>query len=707
VAFKSNVTKSRHSDDILAISPFGANTFLESRMPRHFTRKLLPLLLCTTLAAAAQAAPHNSDPLHAWVGGDDPARLEQWVTERLANGQASIGKLLAVKGKRTIGNTLSAYDEAANQLALASNGANLMFTVGRTAEVRNKAQALTEKIASIITDLNLNRKVYDALAAVPLPTNDPASRRYLEYTLLEYRIAGVNQDEAKRAEIHALQDKLTSLALAFARNVQDGTQTITATREELDGLPEDFIARHQPDAEGKYTFSTDETDRGPINSFARNADLRHRMYIAYSTRAYPANKQVLLDLLSTRQQLAGMLGFSNFAELATADQMSGSAAAVHKLLDDLDAASREAKDKEYAQLLAFVKTKEPSATAISGADSSYWSEQFRRQQYAFDAQSVRPYFPYEQVEAGILDTAAKIFHVQFKSVKNAEVWHPSVTVFDVMDGGKRVGRIYLDMHPREGKDKWFSASPVVPGIRGKQVPEGRLTCNFSGGIASDPGLMQYGEVVTFFHEFGHLMHHILGSQNRWSLQGGFNVEGDFVEAPSQMLEEFFRSYDVLSTFAKHYQTGAVIPKDVVARMNAANAFGRGSWVQGQLFYSSLSLNTHDRPAAGVDLDAQIRQEWNRFMPYTFVDGNRFYATFTHLTDYSSNYYTYALDKVIAIDMFARFDKEHPLNGDASAKYRKYVIDPGATKPAKQLVQDFLGRPQNLNAFKNWLGEEFN
>ena len=675
-------------------------------MTRSFTRKLLPLLLCTTLASAAQAAASKNDPLHAWVGGDDPARLEQWVNARLAAEQASINKLLAVKGDRTVANTLAAYDEALNQLALAGNGANLLFTVGRTAEVRNKAQALTEKISSIGTDLNLNRKVYDALAAVPMPDNDPASRRYLEYTLLEYRLAGVNQDETKRAEIHALQDKITSLSLAFARSVQDGTQTITATREELDGLPEDFVARHKPDADGKFTFNTDEPDRGPINSFAKNAALRHRMYIAYNTRAYPANKQVLLDMLATRQQLAGILGYPNFAELATADQMTGNATAVRKLLGDIDLASREAKEKEYAQLLAFVKAKEPGTNAISGADAGYWSEQFRRQQYTFDAQSVRPYFPYEQVEAGILDTAAKIFHVQFKPVKHTEVWHPSVTVFDVMDGGKRVGRIYLDMHPREGKDKWFSAAPVVPGIRGKQVPEGRLTCNFSGGIASDPGLMQYGEVVTFFHEFGHLMHHILGSQNRWSQQGGFNVEGDFVEAPSQMLEEFFRSYDVLSSFAKHYQSGAVIPKDLVARMNAANAFGRGGWAQGQLFYSTLSLNTHDRPSADVNLDAQLQQVWGRYMPYTFVDGNRFYTTFTHLTGYASNYYTYALDKVIAIDFFSRFDKEHPLNGDASANYRKFVIDPGATKPAARLVQDFLGRPQNIDAFKTWLGEEF-
>ena len=673
-------------------------------------RKLLPLLLLSAIASSAHAAP-SSDPLHAWVGGDDPAKLEQWVNERLAAEQASLSKLLAVKGKRTLENTLQPFDEAENQLALAGNEAYLLFAVGKTAPLRDKAQALNQKIASVATDLSLNRQVYDAIAAVPLPApgKDEASRHYLERTLLEYKLAGVNQDETQRKAIHALQDKITELSLTFGRNVQDGTQTITATREELDGLPDDYIARHQAGADGKYTLNTDEPDRGPVNSFAKNADLRQRMYMAYYTRAYPANKQVLLDLLAARQQLAGLLGFKTYADLATADQMIGNAANVRKLLEDVDAASRDAKQKEYEQLLAFVKTREPATTAISAADASYWVEQYRREHYAFDAQSVRPYFPYDKVETGILDTASKIFHVHFKEVKDAPLWHPSVTVFDVLDdekGGKKVGRIYLDMHPREGKDKWFSSAPVVPGIRGRQIPEGMLICNFSGGVASDPGLMQYDEVVTFFHEFGHLMHHILGSQNRWSQQGGFNVEGDFVEAPSQMLEEFFSSYSVLAPFAKHYQTGAVIPQDVVARMNAAGAFGRGRWAQAQLFYSTLALNVHDRPVAEVDLDAQLRQLSDRFVPYTFIDGNRMYASFTHLTGYASNYYTYVLDKVIAIDFYARFNKEHPLDGPVSAQYRQRVINPGATKPAAQLVQDFLGRPQNMDAFKEWLGVEF-
>jgi thimet oligopeptidase len=262
------------------------------------------------------------------------------------------------------------------------------------------------------------------------------------------------------------------------------------------------------------------------------------------------------------------------------------------------------------------------------------------------------------------------------------------------------------MHPREGKDKWFSSAPVVPGIKGRQIPEGMLICNFSGGVAGDPGLMQYDEVVTYFHEFGHLMHHILGSQHQWSQQGGFNVEGDFVEAPSQMLEEFFRSRTVLAPFAKHYKTGEVIPQAMFDHMTAAAAFARGYWAQRQLYYASYALALHDRPVDKVDLDAQLHEVAARYSPFAFVDGDRMYASFTHLTGYASNYYTYVLDKVIALDFFAQFDQKHLLDGPTAMRYRKSVIDAGASKPAAQLVKDFLGRPQNMDATKAWIDEQF-
>ena len=671
-------------------------------------------LIFTVFAAVALESPAQSpaaDPIHAWAAGKDPAALESWVNRRLAEEKADIDKVLAATGPRTVENTLRPFDDAENLIALANNNAYLAYSLADAAALRDKGQAMTAKISSVSTELSLNQKVYAALAAVPLPVNDPPTRHYLERTQLEYRLSGVDKDDATRAKIQALQDKITALSLAFGRNVADGTLKITATRAELDGLPADYIALHKPAADGAYTLTTNEPDMRPVMSFAKSADLRRKMFLAYNQRAYPQNVQVLKDLLATRQELATTLGYANYADFATADQMMGKSSNVEALLNQLDDASRAIAKREYGQLLAFAQQQQPGLTTISESDAGYWAEQYRRQKYDFDAESVRPYFPYDEVQAGILMTAARLFHVTFKPVKDAVVWNPSVDTFDVIDAaegnqGKLLGRIYLDMHPREGKDKWFSSAPVVPGIRGRQIPEGMLVCNFSGGTPGDPGLMQHSEVVTFFHEFGHLMHHILGSQGRWSGQGGFNVEGDFIESPSQMLEEMFHDTAILQSFGKNYKTGEPIPASLVARMNAADAYGRGGWMQGQLDYATFMVQIHNRPPAEVNLDALSRQDRERFSPYTFVEGDRYYTSFTWVTGYASNLYTYVLDKVIALDFLSQFDKNNLLDGPTAMRYRRAVLEPGASKPAAQLVKDFLGRPQNIDAMRNWMNEEF-
>ncbi|MBS1820972.1 MAG: Zn-dependent oligopeptidase [Acidobacteria bacterium] len=674
---------------------------------RNLCRNILIAGCLVALSVSALA----QDPLHAWSGGADPAALETWVNARLASAQADIDKVTAVTGARTIENTVRPYDDALNQLSLAGNESYLMYAVGDAAPLRDKGQALVAKISSVSTDLSLNQKVYKALSSVPLPANDPATKHYVERALLEYRLAGVDKDDATRAKLRKLQDRITEQSLVFGRNVADGKLEVSATKAELDGLPADYIARHKPNADGTYTLTTDSPDSTPVFSFAKSAELRKRMYLAYNERAYPKNVAVLKSILETRQELATTLGYKTFADFAMADQMMGSSSNLKTFLKQVDDASRGIGDKEYQMMLAYAQTQQPGLKNISAADGNYWAEQYRRAKYDFDAQSVRPYFPYTQVQEGILTTAAHLFHVEFKAVPDAKTWDASVSTYDVFDTAsadhRKLGRIYLDMHPREGKDKWFSSAPVVPGIKGKQLPEGALICNFSGGIAGgDPGLMEYSEVVIFFHEFGHLMHHILGSQGQWSNAGGFNVEGDFVEAPSQMLEEMFRDRGILSAFAKDYKTGAVIPAALVEKMNAAGAYGRGRWVQAQLLYSTFALQVHNQPPDGIDFDKLWKEDFERFSPLTFVDGNRFYANFTHLTGYASNYYTYMLDKVIAVDFFAQFDKNNLLGGPAAMRYRRSVLEPGAAKPATELVKDFLGREQSLGALKSWMNEEF-
>ena len=477
-------------------------------------------------------------------------------------------------------------------------------------------------------------------------------------------------------------------------------------------------------------ISTDPPDMTPVMNYAASARLRRELYLAYNDRGYPANKQVLLDLLAGREDMAEVLGFRSWADLATVDQMMGSAANMRQFLAQVEAAARETALREWTELEKFVHEREPQALPLTLSDARFWEEQFRRARYDFDSQSVRPYFPYAPVEAGILATAGKLFGVRFLRNEEAAVWDPAVKTFDVYDAaepqdasaseGKQsndgetglagfIGRIYLDMHPREGKSKWFSECSLVGGVLGQQVPEASLVCNFPEPSETDAGLMQYSDVVTYFHEFGHLMHEILGGRQRWSGQSGIATEGDFVEVPSQMLEEFFDDPDLLRIFARHVDTGEPIPYETVERMTKASAHGRALSTLTQVMYATYSMETHDRRATELDLDVLLREGYECFSRYEFVDGNRMYAAFTHLVGYTSNYYTYLYDKVMALEFFRQFatDSADMLSGETGRRYRREVLEPGGSKPARALVKAFLGREQvGMEAFEGWLAKEY-
>jgi thimet oligopeptidase len=647
-----------------------------------------------------------TEDFHVWeTGGAASAEaLAAWVGARLAAHETALAALLAVEGPRTPANSLRLYDAAIEQLNLAGAQAGVLNSVAADKAVRDQAQLEAQRVAMAGSALSLNRAVYEALAAMNLNGASAATKHFVQRTLLGYRLSGVDKDQATREHLQALHEKATHLSLDFSRNIQEGGKTIVATADELEGLPADYIARHT-DAEGRISLTTDPPDMQPVMTFATNAALRERMFLAYNTRAYPANKQILLDLLATRQEIATVLGFRSWADLATADQMMGSAANARTFLAKLDEASREGAGSELELILKFARERQPDLEAIDITSRAWWYEQFRRSAFDFDSQSVRPYFPYAQVEAGVLETAARLFKIEFRRA-DATAWHPAVSVFDVFDGGEKVGRFYLDMHPREGKDKWFSAAPIVTGVRGRVLPEAALICNFPDSNGDDPGLLQYSDVVTYFHEFGHLMHAILGGQTEWVGLSGFATEGDFIEVPSQMLEEFFRDEKLLQSFARHYKTGEVLPAEIIQKMKLAAAFGRADGMRTQIYYTTLSLDLHDQDPAGLDLDAVTKKLYTGLQPWTWIEGNRMYASFGHLMGYSSNYYTYAFDKVIALDFFNQFDPADLLGCDAGSRYRKAVLEQGGSKPGREMVRDFLGRDEEFSAFSTWLNEEF-
>ena len=641
-----------------------------------------------------------------WATKPDVAAFEKIENDRLAAAQIAIDKVVAVKGTHTIENTLAPFDEATRQVNAAGYLAGLMEQVHPEATFRDHATAMLTKVSAVQTAIALNHEVYSALASLDLSQADAATRYYVQRQLLEFRLAGVDKDDATRTKLKELNQKSTDLQSAFDRNISDDQKIVEADPKELDGLPQDYIDRHKPGADGKVRLTTDYPDALPVFTFAKSDDLRRRMSIAFNTRAYPKNQEVLMNLLKTRYEIATLLGYPSWADYNAADKMIAQGTKIGDFIQQVNVAARPLAEREFEMLLAEKRKTDPGATQIWDYERAYLSELVRREQYDFDSQSVRPYFPFMQVKQGILDAAAELFHVSFQQEQNVPAWDPAVETWLVIDNGKPIGRFYLDMHPRPGKYSHAEMAPILDGIRGKQLPEAILVCNFPAPTATDPGLMTYDDVQTFFHEFGHLMHHILGGQQQWAGISGISMESDFVEAPSQMLEEWISSPQVLAKFARHYKTGEPIPAELVARMNRAAAFGRAGWVARQDGFTAISYDIYKGKPEDVDLDAVTLDATRKYTLFTPLPETHFWASFGHLGGYSSAYYTYLWDKVIAEDFFVQFDRNNLLAGDAPARYRRLVLEPGGSMSANDLVKNFLGRPQNMVALQKWMGMEF-
>lgn len=663
-------------------------------------------VLSLAVSLCAQEMPKNQPPV--WSNKPDIAVFEKMENDRLAAAQHAIDQIVAVKGSRTIENTLAPYDEATRQLNAAIYFSTLVQQLHPDAAYRDHATAMTTKVSGAQTALSLNRDIYQALASLDVSKADPATRYYVQRQLLEFRLAGVDKDDAARAKLKQLQDQLTEDQSMFDRNISDDPKSVEVSNvAELDGLPQDYIDNHKPGADGKIRITTNYPDLFPALTFAKSDALRRSLWSAWVSRAYPKNRDVLLNMMRVRYQIATLIGYPSWADYNAADKMIQTGANIGRFLDELRTAARPIAQREFALQLAEKRKTDPGTTEIEDYESFRLSELVRRSQYNFDSQSVRPYFPYPEVKQGIMDTAATLFHVSFQQESGAPAWDSSVETWDVIENGKAIGRFYLDMHPRPGKYSHAQMAPVLDGIRGKQLPEAALECNFPEPTATDPGLMDFGDAVTFFHEFGHLMHHILGGQQEWAGISGITMEADFGEAPSQMLEEWMRSPQVLASFARHYKTGEPIPAELVKRMDRALSFGAASNVEFQNALSVISYNLYKEDPVKIDLDAVIPSAFRGYTLFTPESADaHFYANFNHLAGYSSAYYTYMWDKVIAEDFFQQFDQQNLLAGDTPMRYRRTVLEPGGSVSANDLVKNFLGRPQNTAAFQKWMGKEF-
>jgi thimet oligopeptidase len=632
-------------------------------------------------------------------------RFAEQCLEGLHRAQALRPQIVAAP-VRTIEHTLAPY----NQLLMAASSSNalagLMSEVHPDEAIRDAARECEQEVSRFYSDLALDRDMYDALAAVDVSAADAATRRFHAHTLRDYRRAGVDKPPEVRERLKQIDEELTRLGQQFSKNISEDVRAIEITDpKRLAGLPPDFVASHPPDATGTIRITTDYPDYNPFMTYASDDALRRDLYVKFRSRGEGVNETVLHDILKLRREKASLLGYTDWADYITADKMIQSGTRAGEFIEKVWNLAAPRAERDYAELLRQLQTVDPTATEVSDWQKVWLEHGVKKQRYEVDASEIRQYFPYERVLAGLLEITSEIFDIQYVPVPAADAppWHPSVLVHDVVRDGEKLGRIYLDMHPREGKYKHAAQFPLKDGVRGAQLPEGVLVCNFpdprAGGGAA---LMEHDDVVTMFHEFGHLMHHVLGGHQPWITQSGVATEWDFVEAPSQMFEEWAWGYDTLARFARHHETGEVIPRELVEKMRRADKFGLGTATVQQIFYAAISLGFHRANPDALDQLGEIQRLQKKYTPFRHVPGTRFHASFGHLVGYSAMYYTYQWSLVIAKDLLTPFEARGLMAKDITRAYRDKVLVPGGSRDAADLVRDFLGREYDFAAYERYL-----
>lgn len=615
--------------------------------------------------------------------------------------RGQIEKFKATK-KPAAASALAKFDTAILRLSDILNRSGLAEQVLTSKEGREAAQKCTQEASQYFTDLQLDRGIFDVIASIDATTLTPAAKHFQKTTLRDFRRAGVDKDVATRAVIRQLNEELVKIGQEFSQNIATDVRKIEVTADELAGLPEDYIKRHAPDANGKITLTTDNTDYYPFMQYAENMAARERFLRAYNNRAYPKNIGVLETMLRKRYELANLVGYPDWAEFATADKMVRSKQNVSEFIEKITTAATERAKRDYEELLAFKKRQDPSATQIVEWESGLLRTKLGKEKYAYDAREARPYFEYTRVKQGLLDLTAKMYGIRYAPVGDAKTWHPDVEVLDIFSGKKKLGRIYLDLFPRENKYKHYAQFTLQQGKRGVQLPEQVLVCNFPRPEGGEPALMEYHDVITFFHEYGHLLHSIFAGHTDFPTG---SLEWDFIEVPSQIFEEWARDAKILQAFAKHYKTNEPIPAEMITKMRRADEFGKGIDVRRQMYLASISLNFYNRKPDGIDTDKMLAELQPKYSFYPMTSDTHFQTAFGHLDGYSSNYYTYMWSLVISKDMYSAFKQGGLLNPELAKKYRDEVLAPGSTKPAGDLVRNFLGREYSFNAYQEWLNAE--
>ena len=622
---------------------------------------------------------------------------------------ACIAALAAVPaGQRTFRNTVLAVEEALAALKETRLVWGVLALASPDADLREAAWDWYERLNKRELGIGFDEDVYRAVreyadgAGAAALTGEDA--RFLGDLLRDYRRRGFELPAAQRERVRALFEELVELGSAFEAALSEWQDGIVVSREELDGLPETFIDELRP-VEGGYFVSLDYPEFQPFMAEARSAERRRELLEKNLRKGGQENVARVERAIAARREIAGILGYPSWAAYVIETRMAKTPEAVISFLDDL---RERAAVKAAADLVELADANEQAGGSreITPWEQSYAISRLKQARYAVDEMEIAQYLPLDACLDGLFATTGTLLGIRFEEVPDAYVWHPEVRVFDIGEaaGGEPFGRFYLDLFPRP--DKYKHAMQDVLRL-GRRLPDGShqqpiavMLANVTRPTAAAPSLLRHEELITIFHEFGHVLHEMLARAERMRYSGA-EAEWDFVEAPSQMLEHWCWEPAVLNSFARHHRTGEPMPDELLAGLIAAKKVASGVLTMSHLARTTLDLAYHSADYAG-DSSATLAEVWDQH-GIMHIEGTHLQSGFGHLFDYDAAYYGYLWSQVMGDDMYTRFEAAGPLDPVTGAAYRRTVLERGGTVDGGVMVRDFLGREPNSAAFLREIG----
>lgn len=583
-----------------------------------------------------------------------------------------------------------------------------MRSVATQASLREEASECDEVVSVFQNEVFTNRGNYKRLEKNA--PKDKTQSRLLQESLTGFEMNGMKLNDEDLKKYKALADRLSQLSIQFSQNLNNDTSSVSFTAEELKGAKEDFLGRLKKDDKGQYIVTTKYPDYIHVMENVSIGETRKKLMFAYNNRQAEKNTAILEEAVQVRSQIGKLMGFSTYADYSLKQKMAGNSETVWKFLKGLRTRLSEKNRSDLKTLANFKRNELKDKTPMQSWDLGYLSNQLKIKKYKVDADLVSEYFPAQRVIDETFNIYSKLFGVEFREDKKVSVWAEHVKMFEVIDqASKRViAYFYADLFPREGKYGHAAAFPLRTGRilvkKGGEYlkPVASIVANFTPPTVEKPSLLSHDEIETFFHEFGHIIHHLLTNAPYGSLSG-FNVKHDYVEAPSQMLENWIWEKQILQNMSQHYKDPKKkIPSDLVARMQKLKLFNAGIQNTRQLVFGffDMEIHTNDKPDV-TNVYARLQKEMTGFEP---LAGTHFPATFGHMMGgYSAGYYGYLWSKVYAEDMFSEFAKKGILNSKIGMKYRKEILEPGNMEDPLVLIKNFLGREPNNKAFFKSLG----